>query len=146
MIRSDGRAVDELRETRIIPGAQAFAEGSVIVETGQTRVLCAATIEDGVPRFLKGTGQGWITAEYSMLPRATLTRTPRERGSSGLKTAELYTISDLFNSGFGGPGGRNPRNPVLRQSRVPETSRSGFSSDPDGIRPGLIRPPLPSWI
>ena len=94
LIRTDGRKVDELRETRIIPGAQAYAEGSVIVETGQTKVLCAATIEDGVPRFLKGTGQGWITAEYSMLPRATLTRTPRERGSSGLKgrTQEIQRL------------------------------------------------------
>jgi ribonuclease PH len=94
LIRADGRKVDELRETRITPGAQAYAEGSVIVETGQTKVLCAATIEDGVPRFLKGTGQGWITAEYSMLPRATLTRMPRERGSSGLKgrTQEIQRL------------------------------------------------------
>jgi ribonuclease PH len=94
LIRTDGRKVDELRETRIIPGAQAYAEGSVIVETGQTKVLCAATIEDGVPRFLKGTGQGWITAEYAMLPRATLTRTSRERGSSGLKgrTQEIQRL------------------------------------------------------
>ena len=83
MIRADGRRVDELRETRIAPGAQAFAEGSVIVETGQTRILCAVTVEDGVPRFLRGTGQGWITAEYSMLPRATLTRTPREGRTGG---------------------------------------------------------------
>lgn len=83
MIRVDGRRVDELRETRITPDAQAFAEGSVIVETGQTRVLCAVTVEDGVPRFLRGTGQGWITAEYSMLPRATLTRTPREGRTGG---------------------------------------------------------------
>ena len=83
MIRADGRGVDDLRETRILPGAQAFAEGSVIVETGQTRVLCAVTVEDGVPRFLRGTGQGWITAEYSMLPRATLTRTPREGRTGG---------------------------------------------------------------
>ncbi len=94
MIRTDGRKIDELRKTRIIPGAQTFAEGSVIVETGLTRVLCSASIEDGVPRFLKGTGQGWITAEYSMLPRATLTRTSRERGSSGLKgrTQEIQRL------------------------------------------------------
>ena len=82
MIRGDGRAPDELRATRIVPGAQAFAEGSVIVETGDTRVLCAVSVEQGVPRFLRDTGRGWITAEYSMLPRSTLTRTPRE-GRSG---------------------------------------------------------------
>ena len=66
-----------------MPDAQAFAEGSVLVEAGQTRVLCAVTVDEGVPRFLRGAGRGWITAEYAMLPRSTLTRTPRESRSAG---------------------------------------------------------------
>ena len=78
MIRADGRRPDQLREVRIVPDAQVFAEGSVIVETGQTRVLCAISVEEGVPRFLQGAGKGWLTAEYSMLPRSTITRNPRE--------------------------------------------------------------------
>ena len=83
MLRADGRRPDELRETRIAPDAQSFAEGSVVVETGKTRVLCAVTIEEGVPKFLRGTGKGWITAEYGMLPRSTVTRSPREGRSGG---------------------------------------------------------------
>ena len=79
-MRADGRAPDELRPVRIVPDAQTFAEGSVIIETGQTRVLCSVSVEDGVPQFLRGTGRGWVTAEYGMLPRSTVTRTPRERG------------------------------------------------------------------
>ena len=78
MKRADGRAYDELRPIRIIPGYQSFAEGSALIELGRTRVLCSATIEDRVPAFLRGSGTGWVTAEYSMLPRATLTRSARE--------------------------------------------------------------------
>ena len=78
MKRADGRAWDELRPVKITPGYQSFAEGSVLIELGRTRVACSVSIEDRVPPFLKGSGNGWITAEYSMLPRATLTRTPRE--------------------------------------------------------------------
>jgi len=76
--RADGRAYDELRPVRIIPGFQSFAEGSALIELGQTRVLCSVSIEDRVPGFLRGGGTGWITAEYAMLPRATITRTPRD--------------------------------------------------------------------
>lgn len=83
MTRPDGRANNELRPTKIICGAQAFPEGSVLIETGMTRALCAVSVEDKVPRFLRGSGRGWITAEYAMLPRATLTRTPRERTPRG---------------------------------------------------------------
>ena len=83
MTRLDGRANDELRPTKITCGVQAFPEGSVLIETGLTRVLCAVSVEDKVPRFLRGSGQGWVTAEYAMLPRATLTRTPRERTPRG---------------------------------------------------------------
>ncbi len=78
MKRADGRAYDELRPIRIIPRYQGFAEGSALIELGQTRVLCSVSVEDRVPGFLRGEGGGWITAEYSMLPRATVTRTPRD--------------------------------------------------------------------
>lgn len=76
--RTDGRAVDQLRPTKITPGVLSFAEGSALIEVGLTRVLCAATVEERVPAFLKGQGKGWVTAEYAMLPRSTLTRTQRE--------------------------------------------------------------------
>ncbi|MFC1903681.1 ribonuclease PH [Chloroflexota bacterium] len=78
MKRVDGRAYDELRPIRILPGFQSFAEGSVLIELGKTQVLCSVSVEDRVPNFLKGSGTGWITAEYAMLPRATVTRTPRD--------------------------------------------------------------------
>ena len=91
MTRPDGRANDELRPTKITCGVQAFPEGSVLIETGLTRVLCAVSAEDKVPRFLRGSGQGWVTAEYAMLPRATLTRTPRERTPRG-RTQEIQRL------------------------------------------------------
>jgi ribonuclease PH len=78
MKRADGRNWDELRPVKIIPGYQSFAEGSTLMELGRTRVLCSVSVEERVPAFLKGSGSGWVTAEYSMLPRSTLTRTPRE--------------------------------------------------------------------
>ncbi|MBI2860182.1 MAG: ribonuclease PH [Chloroflexi bacterium] len=78
MKRIDGRAYDELRPVRITPGFQSFAEGSVLIEMGKTRVICSASVEDRVPPFLRGSGGGWVTAEYAMLPRSTLTRTQRE--------------------------------------------------------------------
>lgn len=77
--RSDGRESNELRPIRIIPDYLEFAAGSALIEMGKTKVLVAATIEEKVPPFLKGTGTGWITAEYAMLPCSTETRTPRER-------------------------------------------------------------------
>jgi ribonuclease PH len=76
--RADGRAYDELRPIRIIPGYQSFAEGSSLIELGKTRVLCTVSVDERVPSFLKGVGSGWITAEYAMLPRSTVTRTPRD--------------------------------------------------------------------
>jgi ribonuclease PH len=79
MTRVDNRADNELRPVRIILGYQSFAEGSALIELGQTRVLCSVSLEERVPIFLKGSGQGWITAEYAMLPRSTVTRTPRDR-------------------------------------------------------------------
>lgn len=75
----DHRRWDEPRPTVIKPGYQEFAEGSALIEMGHTRVLCAASLEERVPQFLRGQGRGWVTAEYNMLPRATSSRTPRER-------------------------------------------------------------------
>ncbi len=95
MIRVDGRAPHELRATSITPGVQVFAEGSVLIETGRTRVLCAVTVEDRVPLFLKGVGQGWVTAEYSMLPRSTVVRTPRESRMGGPR-GRTYEIERLI--------------------------------------------------
>ena len=80
--RADGRRWDEPRKVSIIPGYQGFAEGSALIEMGLTRVLCAATIEERVPPFLRGDGRGWVTAEYAMLPRSTSMRTARE-GATG---------------------------------------------------------------
>ena len=78
MKRADGRAYNELRPVSIAPGFLLFAEGSALIELGKTRVLCSVSVEDRVPGFLRNSGTGWITAEYAMLPRATLTRTPRD--------------------------------------------------------------------
>ena len=83
LARIDGRANDEPRKAIITPGFLEFAEGSALIELGKTRVLCAASIEERVPPFLRGRGKGWLTAEYSMLPRSTLTRTPRESALGG---------------------------------------------------------------
>ena len=95
MIRVDGRNPDQLREVRITPGAQVFAEGSALIETGQTRVLCSVSVEDGVPQFLRGAGRGWITAEYGMLPRSTITRSPRESRTGGPR-GRTYEIQRLI--------------------------------------------------
>ncbi len=93
-MRADGRAPDEIRPTRIIPGYLKFPHGSCLVECGDTKVICTAMVEDKVPPFVKGTGSGWITAEYSMLPGATATRTAREvsRGRPGGRTVEIQRI------------------------------------------------------
>src|SRR5215212_1872301 len=81
--RNDNRAADELRSVTLTPDYLPHAEGSALIEMGQTRVICAASVEERVPPFLRNRGQGWITAEYAMLPRATLQRTPRETGRGG---------------------------------------------------------------
>jgi ribonuclease PH len=78
MKRADGRAYDQLRPVKVVPGFLSFAEGSVLIELGKTRVLCSVSAEERVPAFLRGSGTGWITAEYAMLPRATITRSPRD--------------------------------------------------------------------
>ena len=92
--RSDGRAPDQMRAVKLTPDFVPTAEGSVLIEVGQTRVICAATVDDGVPSFLKGSGKGWVTGEYGMLPRATEQRTPREaaRGRQSGRTQEIQRL------------------------------------------------------
>jgi len=94
MTRPSERRPDELRPVRFQRGYQRHAEGSVLVEFGATRVLCSASVEERVPHFLKGKGQGWVTAEYGMLPRSTHTRNPREaaRGRQGGRTLEIQRL------------------------------------------------------
>ncbi len=93
-MRPSGRAPDELRSIRLTRRYTKHAEGSVLIEFGDTRVLCTASVEERVPFFLKGKGQGWVTAEYGMLPRATGTRTPREAasGKQGGRTQEIQRL------------------------------------------------------
>lgn len=95
MTRIDGRERNELRKVTITRDFTAYAEGSVLIECGNTKVLCTATVEDKVPRFLKGEGQGWITAEYSLLPRATQTRNSRE-AAKGKQTGRTVEIQRLI--------------------------------------------------
>ena len=92
--RSDNRSSDQLRPVRIVPDFIATAEGSALIEVGNTRVVCTASIEEGVPQFLRNSGRGWVSAEYGMLPRSTLTRTPREaaRGRVGGRTHEIQRL------------------------------------------------------
>lgn len=92
--RSDNRAPDQLRAVQIHPDYVSTAEGSVLIEVGNTRVICTASVEETVPSFLRNSGKGWVTAEYGMLPRATLTRTTREsaRGKIGGRTHEIQRL------------------------------------------------------
>ena len=92
MARIDGRANDDLRPVRISTGALRYAEGSALIEAGNTRVLCAVTVEDRVPAFLRGEGRGWVTSEYAMLPRSTAQRTPREVQGRGGRTLEIQRL------------------------------------------------------
>jgi ribonuclease PH len=93
-MRIDQRTPDQLRPVKITTGYLATAEGSALIEMGNTRVLCAASIEETVPQFLRGSGKGWVTAEYAMLPRATITRTPREvsKGHPSGRTQEIQRL------------------------------------------------------
>ncbi|NPB08813.1 MAG: ribonuclease PH [Thermodesulfobacteria bacterium] len=93
-MRKDGRRPDELRPVRIIPHFLKYAEGSALIELGETKVICSVSVEDKVPPFLKDTGMGWITAEYAMLPRSTHTRTPRD--SVVGKKGRSYEIQRLI--------------------------------------------------
>lgn len=93
-MRADGRARDDLRPVKITPDFITHAEGSVLIEAGHTRVIVTASVDDGVPSFLKGSGKGWITGEYGMLPRATEDRAPREatRGKQSGRTLEIQRM------------------------------------------------------
>jgi len=93
--RADGRACDEMRSIRIVPGYQEFAEGSALIELGKTRVLCSVSVDERVPPFLRGGGSGWVTAEYAMLPRSTVTRTRRD-SSLGMVTGRNQEIQRLI--------------------------------------------------
>jgi ribonuclease PH len=92
--RSGNRAPTQIREVNIVPNYISTAEGSCLIELGNTRVICTATIEDTVPQFLRNSGRGWVTAEYGMLPRSTLTRTPREvtKGRPSGRTHEIQRL------------------------------------------------------
>jgi ribonuclease PH len=94
VFRSDNRTAEQLRPVNIVPDYIGTAEGSVLIELGNTRVICTASIEDTIPQFLRNTGRGWVSAEYSMLPRSTLTRTPREvnKGRPGGRTHEIQRL------------------------------------------------------
>src|SRR5579872_1507087 len=94
IFRSDNRAADQMRPVKITPDFIAIAEGSALIEVGNTRVICTASVEESVPPFLRNSGKGWVTAEYGMLPRATLTRTPREssKGKIGGRTHEIQRL------------------------------------------------------
>lgn len=94
LFRNGGRGANEARPLKLTPGFVATAEGSVLIEVGHTRVLCNATVDQGVPGWLRNSGRGWVTAEYGMLPRATLTRTAREseRGKIGGRTHEIQRL------------------------------------------------------
>jgi ribonuclease PH len=92
--RSDNRAPDQMRAVNIVPDYIKTAEGSTLIEVGNTRVICTASVDESVPLFLRNSGRGWITAEYGMLPRSTLTRSPREaaRGRIGGRTHEIQRL------------------------------------------------------
>src|SRR6478609_10366163 len=90
--RLDNRTVDQLRNTKITPNISPYAEGSALIEVGGTKVICTASVEDRVPLFMRNKGTGWVTAEYSMLPRATNTRTQRETQRPSGRTAEIQRL------------------------------------------------------
>ena len=94
-MRSDNRTAGQLRPIKITRNFTEYAEGSVLIECGKTKVICTATVEDSVPRWLKGSGQGWVTAEYSLLPRSTKTRISRE-AAKGKQTGRTVEIQRLI--------------------------------------------------
>ena len=92
MKRSDGREPEALRPVKITRNYLKHAEGSVLIEIGDTKVICSASVEERVPQFLRNSGRGWVTAEYSMLPRSTNTRTPRDRGGGNGRAFEIQRL------------------------------------------------------
>ena len=93
-MRSDGRKPQQMRPVKVTPGFLLTAEGSVMIEVGNTRVVCAATVEESVPQWMRGSGRGWVTGEYSLLPRSTVTRTQREvnKGRPSGRTMEIQRL------------------------------------------------------
>ena len=91
-MRFDGRKYDEMRPVKITPGYLDYPEGSALIEVGETRVICTASLEEMVPRWLKEQAQGWVTGEYAMLPRSTRQRTPRETRGLGGRTLEIRRL------------------------------------------------------
>ena len=118
IIRADGRKVDELRPVRITRHFTDAPEGSVLIECGNTRVMCTATFTPGVPRWRKDSGLGWVTAEYSMLPRATAERTDREsvRGKIGGRTHEISGIPNTTSTDWPLPAWRHRYEGARRKS------------------------------
>src|SRR5579863_3477821 len=94
LVRSENRSARDMRKLEIVPNFISSAEGSALIRLGETQVICTASIDDGVPSFMKGSGRGWISSEYAMIPRATETRTPREvtRGRQGGRTMEIQRL------------------------------------------------------
>src|SRR5690349_16111721 len=92
--RSDNRTPEQMRPVNIIPDFISTAEGSALIEIGNTRVICTASVEESVPHWMRNSGKGWVTSEYAMIPRSTLTRTPREaaRGRIGGRTHEIQRL------------------------------------------------------
>src|SRR5919112_1575765 len=105
-MRPDGRRPDQLRPLELITGFQKHAEGSALIKLGDTWVLCAASVEHGVPPFLAGKGKGWLTAEYAMLPRSTHTRSKRDPGGRGKEIQRLIGRSPRAAVRLSGPGQR----------------------------------------
>ncbi len=121
-VRVDGRQQDQVRPVKVTRNFIKHAEGAVLIEMGDTKVICTASVEEKVPPFLKGKGTGWVTAEYSMLPRATHERSSREavRGKQGGRTLEiqrlvgrsLRSVTDLSQLGERSPGGWGDQNGI----------------------------------
>ena len=142
MTRSDGRAAAELRPTRITPGFLLHAEGSVLIEVGRTRVVCAASVEDRVPPFLRNTGKGWVTAEYGMLPRATTTRTQREAiGRKGRRPDAGDSAADRTIAAIGhAAAGARRADDLGRLRRDPGGRRHAHRVDHRRVRRARARP------
>ena len=136
--RPDGRAADELRKVTITPRFVKHAEGSVLIEVGDTRVVCTASVEDRVPQFLKGKGTGWVTAEYGMLPRATNTRSQREstQGKVSGRTQEIQRLIGRFPARRRGCEAPRRAHDLDRLRRDP-----GRRRHPHGFHHGRLRRP-----
>jgi ribonuclease PH len=124
-MRPDGRKPGELRPVTIQRNYLKYAEGSVLIEMGDTKLVCSASIEDRVPPFLKGTGKGWVTAEYSMLPRSTENRIPRDstRGRINGRASEIQRL--IGRTVKLNAGGKSQYHPFIQQ-RMPPTACSAF--------------------